>query len=201
MFKCKIFIAFLFCCFSCAKALAEDYGYTARGLFMMLPPSVFESTPEGLTETEKQDLLTSGKSEFWEISGESSDMLVFTALPFRDSSIGLRIFHNDQNGSVEVAIGTLEEPVCTLELWRLDASGRLMPIDTPDEPNPGEFFSPSHKLAKNIKYSVLMCLGQGGLEAKPIFWNEQGMLPAQVENKINYVWTGNTFKKKVSSAQ
>lgn len=164
---------------------------------MMLPNSVFESTPEGLTETDKQELLASGKSEFWEISGESSDMLVFTALPFRDSSIGLRIFHNNLDGSVEVAIGTLGEPICTLELWRLDTSGRLVPTDTPDEPAPGEFFSSKHRFSKNIKHSVLICLGQGGLEARPLFWNDYGMLPARVENKINYIWTGNAFNKTV----
>lgn len=197
----KNFILFFICCLGFTNARAEDYGYTARGLFMMLPTSIFESTPEGLGEREKQELLAKGKSEYWEISGESPDMLVFTALPFRDSSVGLRVFRNDKNGGAEVAIGTLGEPVCALELWRMDSSGRLMPVDTPDEPSLGEFFSREHQFPKNIKFSVLMCLGQGGLEARPLFWNDNGMLPACVENRIYYEWTGNTFKKTVLAAQ
>ncbi len=193
----RILLLLLFLFLYAENTRAEDYGYTARGIFLMLPAGVFESTPEGLTESEKQELVVNGKSEFWEISGESPDVLVFTALPFRDTSIGLRIFRNDQNGSVEAAIGTLGEPVCTLELWRLDTSGRLIPIDTPAEPEPSEFFSKKHKLPKNIKHSVLICLGSGGLEARPIFWNDRGMLPARVENNINYQWTGSAFKKLI----
>lgn len=197
----KLFL-FLFAVWClCDSAKAEDYGYTARGIFLMLPTSVFESTPEGLTDTDKQELLARGKSDFWEISGESPDVLVFTALPFRDTSIGLRLFHNVENGNVEVAIGTLGDPVCTLELWRLDSSGRLFPIDTPQEPDVKEFFPPEHKLSDTISHSVLMCLGSGGLEAKPIFWNTFGMLPARVNNNIRFVWTGKGFRKEARATQ
>lgn len=196
----KIFSTFfLILLISPVMVRAEDFGHTARGLFLMLPSSVFESTPEGLTENDKHDLLAKGKSEFWEISGESEDVMVFTALPFRDTSIGVRIFHNSENGNVEIAVGTLGEPVCTLELWRLDSSGRLVPIDTPQEPDVREFFARSHKLSDTIQHSVLMCLGPGGLEARPIFWNSFGMLPAKVANSINYIWHGNGFKKEVKS--
>lgn len=190
----------LLSCCVCAPAFGEDYGHTARGIFMMLPPGVFESTPEGLTDTEKRELLANGRSEYWEITGESPDVLVFTALPFRDSSIGLRLFRNDRNGSVEAAIGTLGEPVCTLELWRLDASGRLVPIDTPAEPEADEFFSKKGRIPKHINKSVLICLGSGGLEARPIFWNERGMLPARADNAIKFIWTGDKFKKVIGSA-
>lgn len=167
----------------------------------MLPTSIFENTPEGMTEHDKQELLITGKSEYWEIAGESPDVLVFTTLPFRDSSIGMRLFRNSQDSSVEVAIGTLGEPVCSVELWRLDSSGRLVPVDTPAEPDVREFFVPGHALSPRIQHSVLICLGDGGLSARPVFWNNRGILPAQIDNNIDYVWTGQNFKKKISAAK
>lgn len=195
-----LFAAFSIFAVNARLALAEDYGATARGIFIMLPTSVFESTPEGLSEEEKQELLANGSSEFWEIAGETPDVMVFTTLPFRDKAIGLRLFRNNVDGSVDVAIGTLGEPVCTLELWRLDSNGRLVPVDTPEEPAIGEFFGREHKLSSRIRYSVLVCLGAGGLMATPIFWNDAGMLPSKIRNEINYLWTGDKFEKRVQPA-
>ena len=54
-----------------AAAAAEDNGMTARGIFSMLPVSIFENTVEGLSEADKQRLLTEGHSDFWEIAGET----------------------------------------------------------------------------------------------------------------------------------
>ena len=85
---------------------AEDNGMTARGIFTQLPASIFENTAEGLSDADKQQLLTEGHTEFWEIAGETEDVIVFAALPFRDSAVALRLFRNTADGSVEAAIGT-----------------------------------------------------------------------------------------------
>ena len=48
-----------------ATAQAEDNGMTARGIFTLLPASIFENTAEGLSDAEKQQLQAirnSGKS-------------------------------------------------------------------------------------------------------------------------------------------
>lgn len=195
---CGIIYVLLFCA---AGSVSQAGEITARSVFAMLPISIFESTPEGMSEMDKQELLATGQTEFWEIAAETPDILVFANVPMRDRAIGMRLFRNERDGSAEAAIGTLEEPVCGLELWRLDSAGRLVPQDPPDEPEISEFFAPRHKLAKRIRSAVQICLGDGGLKALPIFWNEYGMLPARVNNDINYIWNGQDFEKQVSPAK
>ena len=179
-------------------ARGEDNGATARGLFTMLPTSIFETTAEGLSEAEKQQLLTDGRTEFWEISGETPDVLVFASLPFRDRAVGLRLFRNTADGSTDVAVGTLGEPICTVELWRQDTSGRVVPIDTPPEPDAREFLGKGQKLPGNVMPTVLICLGLGGLKAEPVFWSSKGKVDLPLANEVSYQWTGNGFEKRVS---
>lgn len=178
-----------------ASALAEDIGPTARGMFAMLPASVFESTPAGLSESDKRELLLTGKSEFWEIAGETANAMIFASLPFRDRAVALRLFRNDREGGADVAIGTLGEPICTVEIWRLDSAGRLKPVDVPQEPEIGEFFRKGKKIPRRVKHATQICLGAGALVARPLFWNKYGMLQAKVDNEISYRWTGSGFEK------
>lgn len=176
-------------------ARAEDNGPTARGIFAMLPPSIFENTRAGLDETDKQALLHTGYSQYWEIAGETSDILVFAELPFRERTVALRLFRNEEDGSTDVAVGTLGETICAIELWRLDVSGRLVPVDTPPEPAIEEFFISERTPPKSRQNSVLICLGLGGLWAKPVFWNKYGVTAPDVDNEISFQWIGNRFEK------
>ena len=46
-----------------ATAQAEDNGMTARGIFTLLPASIFENTAEGLSDAEKQQILGSRRRD------------------------------------------------------------------------------------------------------------------------------------------
>lgn len=188
------FFAILLALTATAQARCEDYGATARGMFAMLPASIFENTPAGLDEADKQELLLRGRSEFWEIAHETPDIMVFAELPFRDRSIGLRLFRNNADGSTLVAVGTLGEPICAVELWRMDADGRIMPADTPREPAPGEFFR--RKTKRHGGYSVLICLGGGGLAARPVLWKNGVFTEPKTDYEITFQWKGDKFEKR-----
>ena len=162
----------------------------------MLPGSLFESTVAGLDESEKQQLLLNGRSEFWELAGETEDVIVFTALPFRDGGVAVRLFRDVKDGSALAAIGTLGGEICTLELWRVDSSNRVVPVDTPQEPAVEEFFAGGEKLPEGVYPSVNICLGQGGLMAVPIFWDATGMVAFPYAHDISYQWDGRRFRKQ-----
>lgn len=174
---------------------------TARHFFATLPTGIFETTAEGLDESQKQELLVNGKTDFWELAGETDDVIVFTALPFRDSGVAVRLFRNEQDGSVLAAIGTLGGEMCTVELWRMDRNGRTIPVDTPQEPGVREFFAKDAVLPKDINPSVSICLGRGGLVARPIFWNASGMVHVPLTNDVSYQWDGRHFQKQVQPHQ
>lgn len=176
---------------------AEDVGPTARGLFMLLPSSIFEESPEGLTESAKEDLLNDGKSDYWEITEEDPDTLVFNALPFNERSISLRLFRDYENGKVLAIFGTAGETPCALELWQVDMTGRAVPAEAPHEPQLREFYKKKAKIQAKDHYSIFLCLKGDKLEAAPYIYRGGELRPALVDNKITYAWDGKTFEKKI----
>lgn len=188
----------LFVLLSCpSPASAQESALTAREAFSALPTSIFENTAEGLEDEDKQRLLEDGQTDFWELAGESRDVIVFRALPFRDSGVALRLFRDSADGSAVAAIGTLGTELCTVELWRVDASGRTVPVDVPQEPEIREFFAEGQPVPDDVNPSVLICLGMGGLRAQPVFWNATGMLYLPLAHDIGYHWDGHRFQKVV----
>lgn len=181
--------------FFAAMASAQDAGLTARGAFAILPISLFENTPAGLDETARQVLLRAGRSQYWEIAGETADLIVFDELPFHKRAVAVRIFPYATHGGSLIAIGTLGDPVCTVELWNLDSAGRLTPVDTPVEPGIREFFTRKRRPPLEQQNSVLICLGLGGIWAKPVFWNEHGFSEPMIDNEISYQWNGEKLEK------
>lgn len=184
-----------------APSAYQTQRLTARHFFALLPTSIFETTAEGLDESQKQELLVNGVSDFWELAGETDDVIVFTALPFRDSGVAVRLFRNEQDGSVLAAIGTLGGEMCTVELWRMDRNGRTIPVDTPQEPPVQDFFARDAALPKDINPSVNICLGRGGLVARPIFWNASGMVHMPLTYDVSYQWNGRHFEKQIHPHQ
>ena len=180
-----------------SAGLTQESARTAREACGARPTSIFENTAEGLEDEDKQQLLEEGQSEFWELAGESRDVIVFRALPFRDSGVALRLFRDADDGSAVAAIGTLGTELCTVELWRVDASGRTVPVDVPQEPDIQEFFAKGQPVPDDVNPSVLICLGMGGLRAHPVFWNKTGMLYLPLANEIGYRWDGHRFQKVV----
>lgn len=197
MFGIKIFITVLLI-FMSIDVYSEDNGQTARGVFMMLPESVFESTPEGMEEGEKERLLADGASAYWEIAEESQDAMFFSSLPFREKKIGIRIFRNSKSEDALVAYGTIDEPACVLELWRIDASGRILPFDNPDEPAITDFYRKNGKGQKNKRQSVFICLEKDGLFAKVVRFENEKMNMEKTDKRIKYVWNGKQLEKTVS---
>ena len=65
---------------------------TALDIFAQLPITLFENTPEGLSEDEKLRLIEQGASEFWEVERFDADRLVLVSRPFGETRVGLRVF-------------------------------------------------------------------------------------------------------------
>ena len=179
-------------------ARAEDAGFSARGMFIGLPTSIFENVSDGLSENDKEEILMRGHSSTWEIADEDQDSIIFASIP-ETNRIGLRVFHNEQAGGAIAAYGTLDEPVCSLEVWLATPSGHIVPGDTPDEPKIGEFFSRDRQPVKKGRYSVMICLDEAGLFAQLVIWNRNGISVAKTDKQIRYEWTGNAFNKKIIS--
>ena len=111
--------------------------------------------------------------------------------------MALRLFRDADDGSAVAAIGTLGTELCTVELWRVDASGRTVPVDAPQEPDIQEFFCQEPARARRCEPLGAHLPGHGGLRAHPVFWNKTGMLYLPLTNEIGYRWDGHRFQKVV----
>lgn len=198
------------CVLALATGMAWAGAMTARDYFAMLPATIFESTPEGLPDLEKRQLLERGRTEFWEVREENPDVLLVASRPFGETWVNVRVFRDDAPSDLDreghgelVALGTQSvsgTSVCTLELWRADRKGRIVPVDTPPDPDPAEFFEGSKSaptLPQGTRVSILFCLHEHGLEALPLFWNQRGMLHLPVRNEIHYRWEKGVFQKEL----
>lgn len=175
--------------------LAAEPG--ARELFWRLPATIFENTVPGLSESEKAELLTQGATEHWVVRRSSPDMLEITESPGAETTVLVRVFRAP--GYVLAAIGTDSGPVCSTELWRLDARGGAEPVDTPPEPDILDFFAPGARIPPDVTASMPFCVRPGGLEVCPLFWTSTGLAHVPVDNAVFYVWTGTRFSKRIVS--
>lgn len=189
---------FIFPLFAAAVSLAEDAGPTARGMLMTLPPSIFDNTKEGLDEAAKEDLLANGYTEYWEITSETPDEMIMEPRFFDDSAVSLRLFRNQGEGGAIAAIGTTGAPFCSLELWKVDAAGRVVPVDTPPEPAIREFFKKSMRFSDNNHFTVLLCLDGDRLRARPLIWRNGEMTPLEADRDIFFIWNGSGFEKRMT---
>lgn len=169
----------------------------ARAVFWRLPTTIFENTVPGLSESEKYELLVQGATEHWAIRHSSHDVLEISEVPDGEATVLLRVFRG--NGYVLAAVGTDSGPVCSTELWRLDAGGGAEPVDTPPEPNILDFFAPGTRIPPDVTASLPFCVRPEGLEVRPLFWTSIGLAHVPVDNAVFYVWTGTRFSKRVVS--
>lgn len=190
---------FLLLVFASTTAYAETTRPTALDVFRQMPATIFENTAEGLTEDEKLQLTEQGESHYWAIVTDTPDRLVVASLPFLESRVAVHLFLNDSNTGVAV-VGTNSGAACTIEVWRLETGGRLVPAAGPDEPPASDFFVQGNSLPEGIDPSIMLCLGDANLEARPLFWTETGLADIKPDNTVDFIWNGRTFEKRIRPA-
>ena len=149
---------------------------TALDIFAQLPITLFENTPEGLSEDEKLRLIEQGASEFWEVE----------RFDFRG---GDRLL---------AALGTDGGAMCALELWQEDATGGFVPANPPDDPQLSDFLASGQRLAADVSPAFMFCLEDDGLDVRPLFWGPAGLVDVPVAKAVRYIWKSGAFEKTVS---
>ncbi len=193
------FYGFLLLVFVSTDAYAETTRPTALDVFRQMPATIFENTAEGLTEDEKLQLTEQGESHYWAIVTDTPDRLVIASLPFLESRVAVHLFLNDGSTGVAV-VGTNSGAACTIEVWRLETGGRLVPAAGPDEPPVSDFFVKGNPLPEGIDPSIMLCLGDTNLEARPLFWTATGLADIKPDNTVDFMWNGNAFEKRIRLA-
>ena len=169
---------------------------TALDIFAQLPITLFENTPEGLSEDEKLRLIEQGASEFWEVERFDADRLVLVSRPFGETRVGLRVFRGGDR--LLAALGTDGGAMCALELWQEDATGGFVPANPPDDPQLSDFLASGQRLAADVSPAFMFCLEDDGLDVRPLFWGPAGLVDVPVGKSVRYIWKSGAFEKTVS---
>ena len=185
-----LFCSFIF--FNAGFALAiNNATISARSLFALIPPSIFENTSEGLGDDELASLVDDGQTSFWRISDESQNHLVVSATTPVESQVVLHLFsHTD--GGVVAALGSQSGLVCALELWRYDAKRQLLPMPVPVEPSITDLFN---NLPSYVDPTLMLCLNNDKILVKPVLWGPDGIVSEKADFEVHYFWNGTNFIK------
>ena len=146
---------------------------TALDIFAQLPITLFENTPEGLSEDEKLRLIEQGASEFWEVERFDADRLVLVSRPFGETRVGLRVFRGGDR--LLAALGTDGGAMCALD-----------------------FLASVQRLAADVSPAFMFCLEDDGLDVRPLFWGPAGLVDVPVAKSVRYIWKSGAFEKTVS---
>lgn len=168
---------------------------SALDVFARLPITLFENTPEGLSEEEKLHLIEQGSSEFWEVVQSDDDTIRMVSRPFGETKAVLHVFRGGQE--LLVAMGTDDGTMCALELWQEDATGGFVPANAPEDPVASDFLSRGQKLGRAVSPAYVFCLDGDALEVRPLFWGPEGRVDVPVARTVRYEWRNGRFEKTV----
>ena len=187
-------------CFSpVAPARAEDRApLGAAALMRLLPTSIFDNTPEPISQDELDLLLTRGHIDNWVVAESSRNSLRMTATGDSPGEVLVQVLRASPR--TVIILGARSGDACAAELWEQKSGGGLVPYAAPPGPSAPEFFALTRNFPRNIIASYSLCLEAGMLEAVPRFWNAAGPVDITPDNRIFYIWNGENFVQRVAPA-
>ncbi len=182
-----------------APARAEDRApMGAAALMRLLPTSIFDNTPEPISQDDLDLLLTRGYIDNWVVAESSRNSLRMTATGDSPGEVLVRVLRAFPR--TVIILGASSGDTCAAELWERKPGGGLVPYTAPPGPSAPEFFALTRNVPRNIIASYSLCLEAGMLEAVPRFWNAAGPVDITPDNRIFYIWNGENFVQRVAPA-
>lgn len=181
-----------------AARAADKSAMSAEDLMRMLPTSIFDNTPEPISQDELDLLLTRGYIDAWVVVENKRDVLRMTATGDSPGEVQLQVLRAAPRSIV--ILGARSDDACASELWEYKAGGGLVPYAAPPGPSAQEFFALTKTTPRGLIASYSFCLEAGMLEAVPRFWNANGPVDITPDNRIFYIWNGENFVQRTAPA-
>ena len=182
-----------------APVRAEDRApMGAAALMRLLPTSIFDNTPEPISQDDLDLLLTRGHIDNWVVAESSRNSLRMTATGDSPGEVLVQVLRASP-GTI-IILGANSGDACAAELWAQKPGGGLVPYAAPPGPSAPEFFALTRNVPRNIIASYSLCLEAGMLEAVPRFWNAAGPVDIAPDNRVFYIWNGEGFVQRVAPA-
>lgn len=169
-----------------------------KSLFSLSPLSIFDETTEGLSVSEKNDLIQKGESAAWKITDESKTKLAIRSKQ-PSSEVTLHFFKNKANLDGVVFAQVVNEQNTKLHSWKFSNEAKsLQKADLLKKYAANDFVSKEDKLPDSYQ-SVLNYefTDEQTIEVSLQTWMEKEFENREIVNRIFLEWNGEDFEEQI----
>lgn len=167
-------------------------------LFSLTPLSIFDETTEGLSLTEKKDLLEKGESATWEIMEEGkTKLLIRCKYPF--SEVTFYFFQNKDNQDGVLFAQIVNERYTNTHSWRyfneekkLEKASPLKTYTANDFLSQEDRLPDSYQAVFNYEF-----IDDQTIEVSLQTWMEEAFENREIINRVFLKWNGENFEEQI----
>lgn len=173
-----------------------------KSLFGLSPLSIFDETTEGLSPTEKTDLLQKGESATWKITDESRTKLAIQC-KHPSSEVTLFFFKNNDNLNGVLFARIMNEQNSKVHSWRyVHDSQMLQKANVLKKYSANEFVSEEDRLPNSYTPALnYQFLDDQTIEVSLQTWMDKEFENREIINRILLHWNGEDFEEKTVKNQ
>ena len=164
---------------------------TILDLFSKLPEEAFDATAEGLSSSETEELIYTGKTDFWEVDKKTKTEFEISG---GDQSISLQKINTSLYEMV--AVNTQYAQTSTVEIWAYNADeDYLIKKDILPKVSVADFYSKEDalKIPKDYKGSISLYLDEGKIVASLWTWMESTLENIEIKYAVYLDWADDKF--------
>ncbi len=169
-----------------------------KSLFSISPIAIFDETTEGLSPTEKYELLNKGESGAWKIIEENKTKLT---IKHKDpsSKVTFYFFKNKNNKDGVLAAEIINEKAANIQSWNyLEEHNALQKTNILKKYDANDFVSKEDKLPDSYKPVLrYQFIDDQTIEVSLNTWMEKEFENREIINKIFLKWNGENFEEKI----
>lgn len=195
----KLGLCFLFFLLSCSSSPPQ---FTAAQFLAQLPASIFDNTAEGMSEQNKQQLLTRGKVDGWKITQQTDKSFVVSDTDSGQSTVQLMVYAAPPGQLI--AVHTQNGQNTNLDFWRYTAASQqltqvgLSPSFFPKITG-DDFLAAEEKLPDAYRATMTYTMNEDGtIDVEPYTWMESVFEERTLLYTIQLTWNGKKFQVEKS---
>lgn len=202
-------IILLFACSSTKKNLAvpktdafdipmNNDGIDMKSLFELSPLSIFDLTTEGISASEKEELLKKGESVSWKIIEENKTKLKIEC-KYPSSKITFYFLKNSDNLDGVLAAEVINEQVANIQLWKyFNEDKSLQERELLKKYSANDFVSKEDKLPDTYKPVLhYQFIDEQTIEVSLNTWMDEDFENREIINRILLKWDGEKFEENI----
>ena len=173
-----------------------------KSLFSLSPLTIFDGTTEGLSLSEKNDLIKSGESASWKIADENKTKLTIQSKQ-PSSEVTLRFLKNKDNSDGLLFAQITNEQNTNLLSWNYSSKDKkLQKSDVLKKYSANDFVSKEDKLPESYQPKLHYgFINDETIEVSLNTWMEKEFENREIINKIFLKWNGEKFEEQLVKNQ